>query len=86
MSERVPCSICGTPIVKDSNGVWIDPDAPDHLAMIECPVGSAPYRPYHDVWDTNPVGKCLSCNADISEYSKEYSMCVYCTGEYKEEE
>jgi hypothetical protein len=51
MSKRVPCSICGTPIVKDSNGIWIDPDAPDHLALIECSIGSPPYRPYHDNWE-----------------------------------
>jgi hypothetical protein len=51
MSKRVPCSICGTPIEKDSNGVWIDPDAPDHLAMVECPIGPEPYHPYHDNWE-----------------------------------
>jgi len=53
VSKRVPCSICDTPVEQDSNDIWIDPDAPDDLAMIECP---GPYRDYHDVWETNPVG------------------------------
>lgn len=52
MSKRVPCSLCGTPIKKDSNGVWIDPDAPEHLALVECPEGVAfdgrVVRSYHD--------------------------------------
>ena len=55
MSKRVPCSICETPIEMDSNGVWIDPDAPNHLALIECPIGvladGSTIRAYHDYYE-----------------------------------
>lgn len=54
MSKRVPCSLCDTPIEQDSNGVWIDPDAPEHLALIECPTGIQygryTIRAYHDYY------------------------------------
>lgn len=54
MSKRVPCSLCATPIEMDDNGVWIDPDAPDHLGLIECPMGvvveGRTLRSYHDYY------------------------------------
>lgn len=45
--KRVPCVNCGAPIILDENGVWINPDSPDDLPMVQC----AGYpKEYHDYW------------------------------------
>lgn len=47
MAKRVPCANCGTPIIRDENGIWVNPDSPDDLPMVQCPGEPRGWHDYH---------------------------------------
>jgi hypothetical protein len=41
------CGECGVPIVRDENGIWIDPNSPDDLPMVQCAGSPKSYHAYY---------------------------------------